>query len=224
MPLRQAPATLAELLRRADELAGRTFADIAGAAGVAVPPDLRRAKGWPGELMERTLGAGARSRPHPDFEELGVELKTLPVDPSGKPVETTFVCTIPIREMADVEWEQSRVRRKLRRVLWLPIEGDRARPVAERRVGTPLLWELVGEDEADLKFDWEELAGLIGRGDVDAIDGRMGKYLQVRPKARDSKARRQGIDAEGVGYAVLPRGFYLRTTFTERLLRRHFGR
>src|SRR6185295_14667446 len=136
--------------------------------------------------------AGARAQP--DFEELGVELKTLPVDPTGKPLESTFVCTIPLTEIGEVEWAASRVRRKLERVLWVLVEGMRERPVAERRIGEPLLWSLDPESEAALRFDWEELAGLIGRGDVESISGKIGRYLQIRPKARDGSARRRGFD------------------------------
>jgi len=223
MPLVPPPRDINELLGRASALAGRTFSELALEFGIPVPGDLRRAKGWPGQLMERVLGADAQSRAVPDFEHLGIELKTLPVDRTGHPLETTFVCTIPVAAIGDVEWQASRVRRKLDRVLWVPIDGERRIPVGERRVGTALLWSPSAEEEDDLRFDWEELAGLIGRGEVESITGHLGKYLQVRPKARDSRARRRGVDSEGVSYAVLPRGFYLRTAFTARIIRRHFA-
>ena len=50
----------------------------------------------------------------------------------------------------------------------------------------------------------------------------LGRYLQVRPKAADSHARRRALDAEGVGFAALPRGFYLRALFTERIVAAHY--
>jgi DNA mismatch repair protein MutH len=73
-----------------------------------------------------------------------------------------------------------------------------------------------------LRFDWEELAGIIGRGDVESITGHLGKYLQIRPKAAHSRARRRGIDVDGVTFSVLPRGFYLRSSFTAEILRQHY--
>ena len=33
------------------------------------------------------------------------------------------VCTIPLTEVANLEWEDSPVLRKLRRVLWVPVQG-----------------------------------------------------------------------------------------------------
>lgn len=216
------PASEAELLERAGALAGRTLGEVAAELGVDVPAELTRAKGWVGQLVERALGAFAASRDCPDFEHLGIELKTLPVDRRGRPVETTFVCTVPLREIGEVPWEQSRLRRKLARVLWVPVQGERTLAVAERRIGAPLLWSPDPEQEAALRYDWEELAGLIGRGDIDAVTAHLGRHLQVRPKAAHSRVRRRSIDAEGELRETLPRGFYLRTSFTAAILRRHF--
>ena len=218
-----APSTEAELLERARTLAGRTLAVIARGEHLEVPADLRRAKGFVGQLVERALGATAGSRAGPDFQVLGVELKTLPVDVRGRPVESTFVCTIPLARVGDIEWLDSPVRAKLRRVLFVPVEGERERPVAERRVGEPFLWSPSADEEADLKFDWDELSGRIGRGDVESVTGHLGRFLQVRPKAADSHARGLARDGDGVAFAALPRGFYLRATFTERVVRARFG-
>jgi DNA mismatch repair protein MutH len=218
-----APRSERELLDRAGELAGLSLGDLAARFGVVAPVELLRAKGWTGQLMERALGATASSRAAPDFEALGVELKTLPVGAGGRPSESTFVCTIDLSRIGEVEWETSLVRRKLDRVLWVPVEGERAIAVPARRVGTPFLWSPSAEEERDLRFDWEELAGLIGRGDVESITGHFGRYLQVRPKAASSRARRRGVDREGAAFAALPRGFYLRATFTEKMLRERFG-
>lgn len=217
------PATEAELIERAQALAGMRLAELAERFATPVPPDLRRAKGFVGGLVERALGATAGSRALPDFPELAIELKTLPVDRAGVPVESTFVCTIPLTEIGSVEWVDSRVRRKLTKVLWLPVEGERAIPVGERRLGQALLYQLSADDEAVLRADWEELAGYIGRGHVEALTGHLGRFLQIRPKAAHSRARRVGIDADGAPFAALPKGFYLRPSFTRALLERHFA-
>ncbi|MES1173252.1 MAG: DNA mismatch repair endonuclease MutH [Myxococcales bacterium] len=217
------PETEAELLTRARALSGLTLAELAARFSLAAPPDLRRHKGFVGALVERALGATAGSRAAPDFEALGIELKTLPVDSRGRALESTFVCTIPLIEIGEVEWLSSRVRRKLSRVLWVPVEGERRIPVPERRIGEPLLWCLTEAAESALRFDWEELAGIIGKGDVETITGHLGRCLQIRPKARDSHARRRGIDGDGARFAALPRGFYLRATFTSEILRQNYA-
>ena len=218
----QPPKTEEELLGRARQLAGRRLAVIAAELGIPVPPDMRRHKGWIGQLMERALGATAGNKDAPDFEQLGVELKTLPIDRAGKPLETTFVATIPLNEVGQTAWEDSRVRRKLARVLWVPVLAERAISPADRVVASALLWSPSSEQEAALRFDWEQLGGMIGRGDIERIDGTLGEVMQVRPKAAHGSVRRRIIDAEGDMNITLPRGFYLRTSFTRAILKKAF--
>jgi DNA mismatch repair protein MutH len=218
----RAPTSEAELLERALGLAGRQLGSLADDLGIASPPNLLHAKGWAGQLLERTLGATAASRAQPDFEAIGVELKTLPVDARGRPCESTFVCTIPLRVIGDEQFVHSRVWSKLRRVLWVPIQGDREIAPARRCIGHPLLWSPSAEESADLRCDWEEIAGRIGGGDVELLTGHVGRYLQVRPKARNASARRGGVDRDGAYVETLPRGFYLRARFTARILERSF--
>ena len=90
-----APQSINELLRRVDDIAGLTIGDLASKYQFKTPKDLLREKGWIGQLIEWVLGAMAGSKPEPDFIDLGIELKTLPISYSGKPIETTFVSTPP---------------------------------------------------------------------------------------------------------------------------------
>jgi len=100
------PGDEAELLARASVLAGATLGELAPRVGLTAPPDLRHAKGFVGQLLERVLGASAGSLSQPDFPALGVELKSLPVNARGRPCESTFVCHIPLTEIGSVEWDE----------------------------------------------------------------------------------------------------------------------
>jgi DNA mismatch repair protein MutH len=216
------PESEEELWERARALSGITLAEAAERLSIPLPKNLLHHKGWTGQTLERLLGARAASRDVPDFEHLGVELKSLPVDARGRPAESTFVCTIPLREVAECEWSRSRVKRKLNRVLWIPVEGDRRIPMESRHIGEPMLWSPSASEEAQLKFDWDTLAGIIGRGDVERITGHLGEAMQVRPKARNASARRWDIDEDGVRVERLPRGFYLRASFTHGILKSRY--
>ena len=149
-PLISPPESEAQLLHQARQLSGYTLGELSAMAGLVAPKDLKRDKGWIGVLLEIWLGASAGSKPEQDFAALGVELKTIPVDSLGRPLETTFVCVAPLTGNTGVTWETSHVRHKLKRVLWIPVEGERSIPVAERRVGSPLLWS--PHEEADLSL------------------------------------------------------------------------
>ena len=221
-PLRFPPESEALLLQQAQQISGYTLGDLAALAGMTTPKDLKRDKGWIGVLLELWLGASAGSKPEQDFAALGVELKTIPVDSQGRPLETTFVCVAPLTGNSGVTWETSHVRHKLKRVLWIPVEGDRAIPLSLRRVGSPVLWSPNPDEERQLRLDWEELMDMIVLGQVERITARHGEFLQLRPKAANAKALTEAIGAQGQPILTLPRGFYLKKNFTRALLERHF--
>ncbi|MGV2812860.1 DNA mismatch repair endonuclease MutH [Enterobacter cancerogenus] len=221
-PLTSPPGSEAQLLHQAQRLAGYSLGELAAMAGLAIPGDLKRDKGWIGMLLELWLGASAGSKPEQDFAALGVELKTIPIDGQGRPLETTFVCVAPLTGNSGVTWATSHVRHKLKRVLWVPVEGDRQIPLADRRVGAPLLWSPSEEEDRQLSQDWEELMDMIVLGQVERITARHGEVLQIRPKAANSKALTEAVGARGEPILTLPRGFYLKKNFTGALLARHF--
>lgn len=214
------PRSEAELLERAAALAGRTLRDIAAEAGRVVPPDQRRMKGWVGGLIEDCLGADAESLSEPDFRQIGIELKTVPLNARGKPAESTWVCVVPLSGGSG-RWEDSVVRRKLASVLWVPVEADPHVALPLRRVGSALLWRPDAAEDAALRADWEELTGMIALGDLESITPRHGRCLQIRPKAANARALMRASDAEGAPADTLPRGFYLRPAFTAEVLRRY---
>ena len=216
------PKTDDELLHRAQQIAGLTLLQLASQLEEPVPSELHHAKGWVGQLLEKALGATAGPLPEPDFQQLGIELKTLPVNSNGQPQESTYVCTVPLQNNHDLDWQQSWVRNKLKRVLWVPIESDKNLPVSSRHIGQAILWSPSSEQESLLKQDWEELMDLICTGQLAGISAKQGTYLQIRPKAANASSLISTADEEGNAALTLPRGFYLRSTFTGQILKDHF--
>ncbi|HHE8713191.1 DNA mismatch repair endonuclease MutH [Haemophilus influenzae] len=212
------PQTLEQLLAQAQSIAGLTFGELADELHIPVPIDLKRDKGWVGMLLERALGATAGSKAEQDFSHLGVELKTLPINAEGYPLETTFVSLAPLVQNSGVKWENSHVRHKLSCVLWMPIEGSRHIPLRERHIGAPILWKPTAEQERQLKQDWEELMDLIVLGKLEQITARIGEVMQLRPKGANSRAVTKGIGKNGEIIDTLPLGFYLRKEFTAQIL------
>jgi DNA mismatch repair protein MutH len=212
------PRDEAELLRRAEALTGKSLGEIAEALGLMFDARGVRTKGKGGEVIERSLGAsGGSSRVH-DFPELRVEMKTIPVDGTGRPMESTYVCTLPMEDAERVEWADSWVRSKLSRVLWVPLLTTPDAAHSTRRVGRPLLWSPTQDQEEVLREDFEDAMGKIALGHVEALTARSGRFMQVRPKARDGSARTIAMGREGERIETVPRGFYLRTSFTGAIL------
>ncbi len=216
------PKTEEELLVRAWNIAGLSLGELASQLELPTPQNLLRNKGWIGETLEKALGATASSKPEPDFQLIGVELKTIPIRKNRQPKETTHVCTVPIINTTGMLWENSLVKEKLNRVLWIPIEFDENITLENRKIGAPLLWSPSPSEEAMLKTDWEEFMELIGQGELEQITAHLGEVIQIRPKGANSHALSETIGKNGEVVRSLPRGFYLRTSFTATLINQHY--
>ncbi len=219
MPANPPPESIEQLLSRARELPGRMLSELAEDVGRKLPTHTRSHKGIVGQLLEEWLGADAGSKDEPDFLALGVELKTLPIT-GGKPKESTFVCTLRLNEISETSFRDSLVWRKLRQVLWVPVQADKEVPVPARVVGLPVLFSPTEEERATLQNDYERVGAIIAESRLDELDARLGTWLQVRPKAAHGGVRAKAPSAEGGYEWTTPRGFYLRTQFTERVLAR----
>ncbi|MDH5435421.1 MAG: DNA mismatch repair endonuclease MutH [Gammaproteobacteria bacterium] len=216
------PVDTQALLTHARSLAGQTLGQIANRLHIPVPDDLQHTKGWQGQLIEIALGGVDTTFAGPDFPKLGIELKTIPLDYRCLPKESTYVCAIELSDIHGQQWKTSLVYKKLKQVLWIPIEADKHISIAERHLGMPLLWSPDETQEEILKTDWEEHMEKISLGCIAEITAHMGNVLQVRPKAASGKIRRKGSNAQGEINDMLPRGFYLRPSFTTEILKQHF--
>ncbi len=203
-----------ELLVRALSLRGASLEDLARGLEGGL-----RQKGKIGEAVERALGASAGSGAVHDFPHLRVELKTIPVAASGAPHESTFVCAVRVADADHLEWKSSWARAKLTRVLWVPVVGPKRGPASDRRVGTPLLWSPTPGQERVLQADFDEIVGLIGIGRVEDVTAHLGRWLQLRPKAANGSVRTVAFAGDGEIVETVPRGFYLRSSFTGAILR-----
>ncbi|MBA2652222.1 MAG: DNA mismatch repair endonuclease MutH [Tatlockia sp.] len=208
-----------ELLERCRSIEGLSFLQLASLLQLTIPAENQRRKGWTGLAIELALGTTAGNKAIPDFANLGIELKTLPLNEHLKPAESTFVTSIPLLTIHHENWLSSQCYAKLKRVLWLPIEGDSEIPFGQRRIGRGFLWSANQSEAAILAQDWNELTAMIATGQLDEVNASIGQYLQIRPKAANAKSLCYGFDSEGNKILTLPRGFYLRASFTDQIVR-----
>jgi DNA mismatch repair protein MutH len=216
------PKSIQELMQRAEALAGLTLGEVAEVAHVKVPVNFKREKGWTGQLIELCLGASAGSKTQQDFVKLGIELKTIPIDEQGKPLETTYVCYAPLTNIASIEWLTCSVKNKIQQVLWVPIDGRREVAPQDRCIATPFLWSPDALQNHQLRTDWEELMEMIALGQIENITARHGQYLQIRPKAANGGVLTEAIGKNGQIIQTRPRGFYLRKEFTNKIMQAIF--
>lgn len=209
------------LLSKAQSLAGLNIPDFLQLMNLS--PSLfhdrpgSRFKGLLGQLIEKFLGADAGNLSAPDFLQLGIELKTIPIAVKAGQIqvlESTYVCTLPsLQEALGQAWEQSRLKQKIRKILWVPIENYQT-------IGTSFLWEASESEDMQLKADWLEITDCICMGNREELTADLGVYLQVRPKAADSKVYSKQLVYNQAGELLKgrPQGFYFRARFTKAIL------
>jgi DNA mismatch repair protein MutH len=210
------PRDETELVARARALSGLAIDALASHWGVRVDGSPVATKGKVGELVERALGATGGAAATWDFPAIRVELKTIPLDPRGMPRESTFVCAVSLLEAERAEWETSWVRAKLARVLWVPVSIGAD---GSRRIGDPCLWSPSSEQEHVLRDDFDEILGRVGATGIEGLSARVGRWMQLRPKAAHGRVRTRAPGADGGLVETVPRGFYLRARFTGAILR-----
>lgn len=177
-----------------------------------------------GQLIEDALGATAGNRAVPDFEDLRVELKTVPIDTYGRPRESTYVTILPLKELHRTSFQTSSLAKKLACVLFVPVEADTNLPLSVRRVGSPMLWTPTSHQLHQLEQDWLLYQWRIQTSGIDAIRPQDGEYLQVRPKGADAQDKttvRSSAERDDV-VRTMRRGLYLRPRFIENLFSQYF--
>lgn len=224
-----------QILKKAQSLRGFTLDQLTEYLSINTPKSLIHAKGLTGQIIEVLLGANAKSLPIPDFPELNLEIKTIPITSNNIPLETTYICTAPLLPKVNLgskasnnidhtnyfDFKQSVVYKKLAHVLWVPIISPDKNKTINRTIGSAFLWQPSSLEFKQLQTDWLELTQMMFMGELEKVSSHFGEVLQIRPKAADSSITTTGISSSGDKISTLPRGFYLRKCFTQSILKNH---
>ncbi len=214
----KSPETFEELINSLNSIVGKTISELAKIANVPLPISTTHGKGFTGELLEILLGATAENRPIPDFPNLGLELKTLPVDKNLVPLESTFFCHAPLTGIRHLTFENSALYSKIKRVLFVVVTAQRDMDFEDRRIAGYFFFTPSEAQFNQIKSDYDELYEMIKTGHVESINARIGQIMQLRPKCANGKALTDCIGLDGEIIKTRPRGFYMRRSFTKELI------
>lgn len=214
-----APKTLGQLLAYCQAIAGKTVAQVAQKHAVELIDNLQFNRGWLGNLIELALGAQAGSKPTQDFIELGVELKTLAITPTGGAKSDVFVSSLPTNSYMMQAWETSHVFYKLKKILFVPVESNPEVPLGQRRIGKAFFWSPNAQELEQMRQDWELIMQILTQHDYNALKSNVGKLLCVRVKALNSKQNVASKDLDGFNLNLPPLSFYLRRSFLNEILK-----
>lgn len=212
------PKSVAELCARLDNLLGRSVAELSSLAGINTPYNNTSGKGFTGLLLEIFLGANARSLPEPDFIDLGIELKSLPVGFNLSPNEDTYLSMADINPERHIPFEHSSLYSKVRDILFVVVLAPRGLKISERRIMGYFFFRPNDEQMKVFKQDYDEFNELILSSRAREITGSLGNYIHMRPKGRKNDATVAIRDENGELTYTYSRGYYLRKSFTKELL------
>ena len=212
------PKDMEQLLQRLNAIMGRSVNELAVLAGVYMPEQSRQSRGYSGQIIELFLGADASNQSLPDFVDLGIELKTIPVSSDFTARETTFISAATINPERYIPFERTSLYSKVRHMLFVILFAPKGLPPAERRILGYFFFQPDKDQLAIMEQDYNEFNELIFSGRAHEINGTMGNILQMRPKALDSLTYTPVRDTEGNTAWTTPRGYYFRQAFTTSLL------
>jgi DNA mismatch repair protein MutH len=178
---------------------GVPFVQVAerlGVDGIDRPPKQR--KSFAGDMAEAMLGIARNSLPDPDLESIGAEVKSIPLRADGGPRENTKITSLTLQLVADEsDFFTSHLYRKLRTILFLPIQkNDNSRP-HEWYLRPPFLW-LPSTDQLDvIRKEHARYIEAIEQQRWELLSLRQGRYLGVNTSGKLT----QGMAREDKRYA-----------------------
>lgn len=205
-----AAAFEAQVLRAVEPHVGRDFVALARTTGRSG----KMGKAAAAQIVRQLVGEGPKGRTG-DFLRFGVEVKTVPVDASGRTIEAMSFPAFVHEELVFEDWESSDLLGRLNRLLIVPIHRGRRVVLADTRLGRPFFWTPSELDLAGIRQEWERFRSLIAAGQARNLPtASQTRFIHVRPKGRDAADRDQ---APG-GFDVIKKSFWLNQPYLERIL------
>lgn len=154
---------------------------------------LPRGRTGVGDLVELYLGKLPDNSPEPDFPDLGVEVKSLPMKrlrrSSWTVKEPTSLSMIDFNKLVKEDWATTPLRRKIDRILWVPYEHNSA-DKRESRFRRSFLWSPPSEDIPAYEADYRAVRALVLAGKAHEISERLSLVLSARRKGATGEATR----------------------------------
>lgn len=211
------------LLAHAHTLEGFTAQELAVAVGDSKfnrSPEPEGKTGV-GALVELYLGKKSDSLRRPDFENLGVELKTLPMKSTGKTQawkikEPTTITMIDYFMVDKEPWDQAYVRHKIDRILWVPYEHN----YADKRLSRfrkAFLWSPPPTDYPVFEQDYSRVQKCIRDGRAHELSESISAVLAARRKGVKDSMKPQPHSPE----PAKSRAWAFKPAYTRPLLARY---
>jgi len=113
------------------------------------------------------------------------------------------------------DWENSTLKKEINKLLFLIFKlPKKDAPQKDAYFDSLFIHIPTTEDLEIMKNDWLTIVNMIREGKANELTGKIGKIIQTRPKARDSKVL---IEAPG-GYKVGRKCFFIRNNYLQKII------
>lgn len=172
------------------------LADDLGVTGIDLPPTNRKA--FAGNMVEAMLGIARNSLPDPDLASIGAEVKSIPLGLDGRPRENTKMTSLTLRSVADEsDFFSSHLYRKVRTILFLPVQKTDNRRPHEWYLRPPFLWLPSTEQLDVIRAEHAMYVEAIRERRWEMLSLKHGRYLGVNTSGRLTR----GVAREDKSYA-----------------------
>jgi DNA mismatch repair protein MutH len=185
-----------QVVARAKELVNHTIIDILrmSEAQAREHLDLRN-KGQIGNIIQEFwFGVAANSSSDPDFAEIGMELKIIPLEQRKRGLtvkERTKICAINYFRLIEEDWNSSHAKRKLEKVLFIYVHFNEKDGLFSKVVNVDV-WVLKDiVEQGIIREDWQGVKAKVEQGLAHEISESQSKILAA------SRTGSGGLDENG---------------------------
>lgn len=193
MPAAYDDSSITSIVEYARHLVGSTLREQTHLQHI---DNIHRRKGSFGNALEKYyFEYDINSSPHPDFEKVGLELKTTPVkrnrNGSYSAKERLVFSMIDYMTVVNEDFEHSSFLKKASKVLLITYEWQPHVDPLDYKIVLASLWGLPDRDMPQFKQDWETIVNKIRDGHAEDISSSDTMYLEACTKASNAKVRRR---------------------------------
>ena len=213
------PYDAESILRYAKRLEGRTLREVTGVEELADP---RRRRGSFGNAVEEHyFRYDINSDSHPDFDKVGLELKTTPVKRNARgelvAKERLVLTMIDYMNVVDEDFEHSHLLEKASDILLITYLYEPDVSPLDYVIEAVVRWGIPDEDLPQIRHDWETVVAKVRSGHAEDISGSDTLYLEACTKAANSSVRREQPFSD---VPAKPRAWALKSSYMTTVQRR----
>lgn len=178
-------------------------------------------KGASGLIVENLLGIRNNSIADADIQEIGCEIKVLPIQKNRngeiKVKEPTQIQMINYCEVANETWEIAKIRKKIKLTFWvvyLAKENSRSLDQNDYKIIDYFIDHPDDTKMTTFRDDWEAIKDYIVRGLADCLSCSMGTYLEPKTKGKNNQDKTDAPDGNGGTIRARRRAFYYKKHYT----------